>query len=334
MNGSKEEPGMRTKLWTLLAAPLLAVFAAAPPAHAWGSLGHRAVALVAQHRLTPRALDALRTLLGGEAGLDRIASCADGMLHAQTPLYDCGGAFTLPSDPGKATGPWHYIHLPIREEVSAASLAAHCPRGSECVSAQVRLQAATLADAGEPPARRREALMFLVHLVGDEHQPLHVADDSDANGNGKPIVIRGREKSLHSLWDDLAKADDWREQSSQDPAALAGELEREIQGEDVGPWTAGDFIADAALESHAIGRELIYPLYAKDQGRELGADYEEAMRPIIRRRLAMAGVRLAALLEGALGQGAQAPAPNMAVVSPGSRALALLQEAGIEAAFE
>ncbi len=275
--------------------------AAVPRANAWGPLGHKAIALVAQERLSPGARKAVQDLLGGNVGLDKIANCADSMLFAKG-VYDCAGAFGVQSDPEKKTQPWHYISLPIAEDHSPATVMNYCPNGKDCVVEQVRRQATTL---GNPKASREQkqlALMYLVHIVGDEHQPLHCAEDDDIGGNKKQTVFMGVKKNLHSLWDDLIMAEDWKVQDKMDPAPLAAELRLIIAANDSSSWTTGDFITETALESNTLAKTKIHDQYKKDKGQNLGLAYQKEMQPRAKLRLAKAGVRLATLLEQALGR--------------------------------
>lgn len=300
------KPSMKSRCWLAAAGALFL----ASQAGAWGPLEHKAVALIAQDRLSPAARRALRTLLGGDAGLDRIAVCADDILYEKQPL-DCGGVLTVPADPSKATRPWHVINIPVGSSAEAASVMDYCPGGKDCVVEQIRRHEAVLADPAASVERRRSALMFLVHLVGDAHQPLHCADDADHGGNEKKIVfLYGKPRSLHALWDDMVLLEDWRQQSTMDLALLVRELEADLAGRSVEAWVAGDFVTAAALESFRIANDDIYPRDAREGGQFLNEDYRDAMRPLAERRLEMAGVRLAALLERALGQAAPIPEPT------------------------
>jgi|CXWL01.1.fsa_nt_gi hypothetical protein len=293
-------PPMNNFIPRLICLLSLAV-AAVPPANAWGPLGHKAVALVAQERLTPTARRAVYDLIGG-VGLDKISNCADSMLFAKD-VYNCAGAFDVQADPKKKTQPWHYISLPITVSHSRSTLMDYCPNGKDCVVEQVRRQATTL---GNPKASREQkqiALMYLVHITGDEHQPLHNAEDNDIGGNRKQTTFMGVKKNLHSLWDDLIMPEDWKEQDKMDPSPLADELQRLIAAGDLGSAGSGDFIIDAALESHAIAKTKIHAQYSKDKGRNLGLPYQQQMQPTVKLRLAKAGVRLAVLINQALDRG-------------------------------
>ena len=167
-----------------------------------------------------------------------------------------------------------------------------------------------LADRAADRSQKQLALMFLVHLVGDQHQPLHAADDGDRGGNQKQVHLhegsRETRKNLHSLWDDMVMAEGWMEQSKLDPTRLASDLTdtvlRGASPTDVSGWTSGDFVTKATLESYEIAKTRIYPRYSQDMGRVQAQQYQAEMQPIARMRLAQAGVRLAALIESALGR--------------------------------
>ena len=291
-----------------LAGVLLALSFASPAA-AWGPLGHLAVAQIAQERLSPAAQKKLEQLLGAPDALWRVAGCADIILHARGTVQ-CGGLINVPADDARVSAPWHYMNIPISARASAANISKHCQDGDKCVWGQVRRQAELLKS--EPsPAKRKIALMFLVHFAGDLHQPLHVADHNDRGGNQAPVSIPGVSKNLHSTWDGLVMIREWQsprpepdteDKTKVDLAELMAKLRAGISHADTGSWLQGDTVTAAALEGHAIPHDVIYPSYRETQGK-LDGSYEDKMQPIAFERLERAGVRLAALLEEALGGG-------------------------------
>lgn len=279
----------------------------ASPAFGWGSLGHRAVAQIAQERLSPEAAKRLETLLGAPNALGRVASCADYILHARKPV-NCGGLIELPPDGGRETAHWHYMNIPLAARLSASNIARHCPDKDDCVWAQIPRAAKALGS--EPDAQKRKvALMYLVHLVGDIHQPLHVADNGDRGGTQSPVTIPGVQKSLHSAWDGLLMIREWQsrggpeaEEEDGDFDALMAKLRDGLSRADTGSWLHGDTVAASVLEGHAFARDSIYPSYSRTGGKLDGA-YQDEMQPAAYERLMRGGVRLAALLEKALGDG-------------------------------
>jgi hypothetical protein len=182
------------------------------------------------------------------------------------------------------------------------------------------------------------ALMFLVHFVGDVHQPLHnVADDFGGNLKiMRKITYQGKPVNLHSIWDseidDPAKVDYRLPESAL--TAQAEALARALEGgiRDEGSWTQGDLAAAASLESHSLAQTVIYPEYWESHGDDDLADYQAKMQPIAFRRIQMAGVRLAVLLEEAFGT----PAPSRASVSRAAAAAASLSAvtAGKDSVFK
>jgi hypothetical protein len=174
-------------------------------------------------------------------------------------------------------------------------------RADACVVEQIRAELAVLRAPAASRERKRLAVMYLVHFVGDVHQPLHCAAEldsagrSDRGGNLKSVYVGGFSEptNLHALWDGLLYAGRGRPPSAR---ALAKDLEKDLAGKDVAAWTRGDVVSQAALESFALARDKVYPAYRKDGGRVSLAE-EESLRPIVDERLERAGVRLAFLLD-------------------------------------
>ena len=154
-------------LFPALLASLMLLLAG--PVGAWGPQGHRLVAALAWADLTPQAQAEVAILLAGEADptLPGIANWAD-QLRAENP------------DLGKRSASWHYVN--IGEEACQYDAARDCP-GGNCVVGAIDAQLAILADRSQPVAARRQALKFVVHFVGDVHQPLHAGFGHDKGGN-------------------------------------------------------------------------------------------------------------------------------------------------------
>jgi hypothetical protein len=234
------------------------------PALAWGKTGHRVVARIADDGLSAEARANVRLLLGSES-LDEAATWPDDMRADPSPFWQ------------KTATPWHYVTVPGTDYDVA-------PPEGDAVTA-LRQFRATLRDPTASLEARRTALRFIVHLVGDLHQPLHAGNGTDKGANDVKVTFAGRPTNLHSVWDS-GLVDD--EQLSF--TELAERLERRTTPEEVIAWSDADPL-HWIRESVAI-RGTIYP-----QGKtDLGWDYIYQMRPIVDRRLAQAGVRLAAYL--------------------------------------
>lgn len=266
---------------------------------AWGPVGHDAIAMIAQKRLTPQAKAALHAILGKDLELYKIANCADALRSATEP-FNCGGAFMV--EPASATAPWHFIDIPISGDANPSSLMNFCPGGQDCVVGQIQKNLQILRDAGAAQADKRMALLFLVHFVGDEHQPLHCSDDNDQGGNKKPVLYKDNKMTFHSLWDAAMRTPDQSsyklppEVLAANAAALDASLESQISGQDASAWGQGDLPVVAALESFVLAKNTVYPSYQY----VLGATYQAQMQPLAEQRIKQAGVRLAILLNSAL----------------------------------
>lgn len=182
---------MNRLLMPVLAGLLSSVTIA--PALAWGVQGHALVADVAQRQLQPAALAQVQSLLAveGHSTLSDIASWAD-QLRAQDP------------DLGRRSARWHYVNIAeqgLDDDHNCQYRAAeHCPDGN-CVVAAIDDQAALLADPTASPQQRLQALKFVVHFVGDVHQPMHAGYGHDKGGNDMQIQHDGRGSNLHAFWD-------------------------------------------------------------------------------------------------------------------------------------
>jgi hypothetical protein len=195
---------------------------------------------------------------------------------------------------------WHYDDVPI---CGSEEKARYCPDG-QCNTEQLKRLIGVLGDTRAAARERNEALKWVVHLVGDIHQPLHAADNSDHGGNLVPVALegvrtRGRE-NLHRAWDNdlvqLALHAPNRQQPPRDIDALAGEaanLEREVGQGTPDSW---------ARESNNLARNVAYhyPGFACNGVPAgivvLDAAYLDDAGVVVRERLLLAGARLANLL--------------------------------------
>lgn len=170
------------------------------------------------------------------------------------------------------------------------SVAAQSPR----TFAQLERQIATLSDKSAPTRARNEALKWIVHLVGDIHQPLHAADNADRGGNG--VLVRGA-ANLHSVWDVLVV----QQSTTQKQLSLP------ITVDQVAEWQKGG-ISSWMAESHRLAETVVYGkrpsgwvCNAVPKGRiDLGGNYLETAAPVAAQQLQKAGARLARVLNDAL----------------------------------
>ncbi len=216
-----QTPETRVKRLTATIWLPLAIAALPSSGFAWGREGHEVVALIAGHYMSAAAVDRAKAMLGGES-LEDVASWADDYRRDHPE-----------------TGPWHYIDIPLAD--STIDMARECADG-QCVIAQTERFLAVLKDPKADQAAKAEALKFVVHFVGDLHQPLHDEDDNDKGGNARHVIFDGKPDNLHWVWDTGLL-----EHINRDPQALAAELERRITAQDQAGWTKGS-IEDWVLE--------------------------------------------------------------------------------------
>ena len=264
-----------------LAAAAIAAAVVPAPALAWGKTGHRVVAAIADTQLSGLARAHIRELLGGAESLDEAATWPDDMRSAP-------GAFWQ-----KTATPWHYVTL---DGITYD----HAPPEGDALAALAHFRS-VLRDPNASLADRQLALRFVVHLVGDLHQPLHVGKCCDRGGNDVKVAWFGKPTNLHAVWDSQLVED---EQYSF--TELAAKLERHTSDADVVAWwdiSPRDWISESAQY-----REQIYaniPPAKKPEGKakkgekplpDLSYGYVYKFTPLMELRLRQAGVRLAAYL--------------------------------------
>lgn len=238
----------------------------------WGIVGHRIVGQVAQARLTPEASAEVARLLNG-GSLASVSTWADSV-RTKRP----------------ETGPWHYVDIPIWENSYDAER--DCKAGA-CVIDALTANLAILSDTRRPAAERRDALKFVVHFMGDMHQPLHTGDRGDKGGNDVKLTFNGKLTNLHAVWDSgLLTATGESEDAI--VALIASRLA--VRG-DISSMTRGSII-DWATESHNVSRDVVYPFVPPSL--TIDNDYLAKVRPVMEDRLLRGGVRLAAVLNRAL----------------------------------
>ncbi len=261
-------------------AGLLALCLALAPlnqAASWGSAGHSVIAEIAQRRLHPGVLREIKTLLEGDASLSSIAGWPDQLV------------FLRPD-----TVSWHFVNIPYDATGYEPERDCRTTPAGDCVIRAIERAHATLADTTAPKSERVEALAFLVHFVGDVHQPMHAADRGDNGGNRTLVTFFERPMSLHMVWDVgliEKRTFDW------------GEYVRHIEqnwlpGQDVEALGRGN-PADWAWEAHVAAVEVAYAL---PEDLTLGDDYYRRSLPVVERQLAVAGLRLARMLNEIFGE--------------------------------
>lgn len=235
----------------------------------WGVIGHRAIGKIAENHLSKNAKRNIGKLLGTES-LAMVSTYSDEI--RSYPKYSY-------------TAPWHYVNLPAGlnyDEFSKQLKAMDKPN----IYKAILMCISDLKDPSKTKEEQVFALKFLVHLVGDIHQPMHTGRSEDSGGNGIKVKLMRRETNLHGLWD--SGLIDYAGMTYQELAAhcdVVDENEAKAwQKEHVEKW---------AFESYEISEQL-YAKAAEDPNFDF--TYYPAHADIVKKRIAQAGIRLSAIL--------------------------------------
>jgi nuclease S1 len=264
----------------------------------WGNHAHEIVAVMAADNLTPAAQTHVASILGVADNKRAIASA----MEAASIRPD-----TEFRDQDRATEPWHFIDICLQDP--RTNVLARCPRGA-CVTAKIDEYAKRMKTADYDRWGASGDLAFLIHFVGDVHQPLHASNNADRGGNCVPFESRPRETNLHAIWDTTVVRRLEYSLDSGRPEATAHKLERTYATEQqADKWIPADEIA---WESHQLARTDIYDalriplercqpaanlcLNPLGHAVELDSNYLNNADAIAGHQLAKAGFRLASLL--------------------------------------
>lgn len=279
----------------------LCVVAACPaPALAWGDGGHRVIATIARGYLD----------LATRAKVDSILATDSDTLTAPDMASRATWADKWRDSGHHETSSWHFADIeldaPSVKQACFGTAAPATPASAgpmqDCVVDRVVAFAAELAAPSTSPAERLLALKYLLHFVGDLHQPLHASDNHDRGGNCVLVSLdSGRMLKLHAYWDTAVIVE-----LSSDPTGLAATLAGQITPAQRVQWLRGS-PADWAVETFQVSRATVYRVGSapgcpgSSAATLLPPGYDAAARAAAALQLQRAGVRLAAVLTNALG---------------------------------
>jgi len=266
---------------------LIFVLSVSRPSFAWGPEGHEIVADIARSHLTERARHGISAMLGND-DLAAVSVWADDV-KSERP----------------ETSGWHFVDIPVSS--SGFSEQRDCYRPDErhrstkedhynCVVDRISLFAHLLADKNAPRPDRVEALKFVVHFVGDIHQPLHAIGEA-RGGNEIHVVEFGQTQcgkyacNLHFAWDIGLIEHTGRREADYVSYLEKWIVRRRLQGR------AGGSPENWANESFALAKQVWL-----NDGSAVDPTYFRANIEVVNERLALAGLRLARLLNEALAQ--------------------------------
>ena len=274
---------------------------------AWGDKGHEIVAAIAYARLTP----ATRKIIDAMLASDNDKLTAPDFVSRATwaDRYRDGDRNTTKKH-YLATRQWHFVDIEIEGGTLDEACNHHPPLppgapasagpAKDCVVDKIDQFTAELHDPVTTKAEKLLALKFLMHFVGDLHQPLHAADHHDSGGNAVPVLYGHRTvpDKLHAYWDHHLV-----EMLGTDPKKVAATLNNVITADQASQWSLGK-PADWAEESFARAKTVVYDFngvgtFVDDEGHtgeRLNALYDSRALSVVKEQLSKAGVRLAATL--------------------------------------
>lgn len=247
----------------LLASPSTAL--------AWGQNGHRIIGQIADERVSGHTAAHVEQILGAE-DLAEASTWADEERSNPRTFWQT------------EAGPYHYVTVLKGETYSEVG----SPKEGDALTALERFTA-TVRSADATKEEKALALRFIVHIVGDVHQPLHAGDGTDRGGNDVKVSWFGEDTNLHSVWDTKMI-----EGQNLSYSEYANWLDRQIDPAETISWWQADPLVWIS-ESTAI-RDTIYPA-SSDNFVKLGYAYQYEHLATMERRLQQGGIRLAAYLD-------------------------------------
>jgi S1/P1 Nuclease len=287
---------LRKSLLTL-AAVLAALICS--QALAWGDLGHEVTALIAYRHLSPTARAALDALLASDTDTLTAGDFASRATWADKYR-----------NTHRETAAWHFVDIEIDQpDLEGACFGFPTLQGGQwasqgpaqdCVVNKIDEFAAELKNPSTPAAERLLALKFLIHFMGDLHQPLHAADHHDRGGNCIGLSPpQGAQNNLHAYWDvNVVNA------LAESAAQIAEQLDARLSAADIEAWTRGT-PRSWAMDTFEVGRRDAYALASTPTCQSGGSvalppAYLGQAEKDAATQLQKAAVRLAAVLNKAL----------------------------------
>lgn len=239
---------------------------------AWGTTGHRVVAEIAEQNIKEKTKKEI-----------------DKLLDNQHMAYWANWGDFIKSDTTKRwshTYIWHFVNAPANlSKTQYIETIKNIPQ--ENLYSQIPILEGIIKDKNSTKDEKKEALLFLIHLVGDMHQPMHTGHEEDRGGNDIKIQWFWQDTNLHTLWD--SKLIDYEKYSYTEYATVLNVLTKD-QKADLQVGSIEDWLYD----SHEIANK-IYGM--SKPGDNLSYDYNYKVRAIVDRQLQKGGLRLAKLLD-------------------------------------
>lgn len=239
-------------------------------ASAWGQIGHRVTGKIAEQYLSPEAKAQIAALLPNET-LAEASTYADEMRSNPDEFWQ------------KTAGPFHYVTVPEGKHYHEVG----APEQGDSVTALTQFRK-TLLSPTSSKSEKQLALRFIVHIIGDLHQPLHAGNGTDRGGNDVKVRFFWDDSNLHRVWD--SGMIDRRQLSYTEWSDWLG---AKISVQEAKEWN--DTNPETWITESTQIRDTIYP----EDANRMGWDYLYNHLPTATTRLQQASVRIAAYLNEA-----------------------------------
>lgn len=296
-----------------------------PMARGWGCAGHQIIALIAESQLNTHARAMVKQILAASPISPDLRRYCDSI--GLDAFVDSSTWADDERSVRPETGGWHFIDIP--RGAAKGNMAQYCPQPSGCVTNAISRELAMLRDPKASAEAKADALRYVIHFVGDLHQPLHTTTNDDRGGNCVPVAFfdhapeetnvarEDYRPNLHGVWD-TSIIERWA--NGRDAQQLASELESQFQAQ-IPVWKSQPVDIDTWVwESHEVAEHVVYgdlptPVaIEKPQPvntctdddhiaarmlklhEQIGKEYEGAAESTVQEQLAKAGARLAAVL--------------------------------------
>ena len=275
--------------------------------YAWGDAGHKVIGVIAYSRLTPIVKRKVDTLLAADKDDLTAEDFVSRTIWADKYRESDRQTTKIRYE---ATRKWHFADIDIKTGDIDGACEHHpkLPRGTpasagpanNCVIDKIEQFIVELRNPFIAKPEKILALKFLMHFIGDLHQPLHAADNKDLGGNDVAVLLAEDIPStnLHFYWDNYIV-----ERLGSDPRLIGAALNRKISTGTIDAWSKGTPIT-WAKDSFRRAKTVVYNFaglqeFADDRGAKgvrLDDAYENSALIAARQQLSKAGVRLAAVL--------------------------------------
>lgn len=244
-------------------------------AYSWGTTGHRVIAEIAQNNLKPKAKRHLKKIIGDQK-LAYWANWPDFIKSDTTGVW-------------KSTDQWHYVNVSPQANFSEFNATLKAQKAPN-IYTQINILSGQIKDKNTSPQDKEIALRFLVHLVGDAAQPLHLGRLEDLGGNRIKVKFFGDNTNLHSLWD--SKLVDFEKYSYTEFARVL-----DVKSKEEIKLIQSGTLEDWLYDSHQAANRI----YANSKAdANYSYDYNYKFESLMERQLLYGGLRLAKVLNDIL----------------------------------